>query len=88
MAIVERCELDDTRLYAAYLLRHRADDMRRALGPLGPVDGTALATTVHATFDALAALPLFMSLRAAIRESLEEAHDEWHKCHREAGKHD
>jgi hypothetical protein len=52
-----QADLDDTRLYASYLLRRRRDDLRRVLAPLRPVeDDTALAATLHATFDVLTAL--------------------------------
>lgn len=53
----EQAELDDTRLYASYLLTRRAEDLRRILTPVGPT-GTAdeFAHTLHATFDVLAAL--------------------------------
>jgi len=52
-----QADLDETRLYASYLLRRRRDDLRRVLAPLGPVDDdTALAATLHATFDVLDAL--------------------------------
>lgn len=53
----EQADLDDTRLYASYLLSRRPGDLRRCLAALGPVDTPdALAGTLHATFDVLAAL--------------------------------
>jgi hypothetical protein len=52
-----QADLDDTRLYASYLLRRRRDDLRRVLAPLRPVeDDTTLAETLHATLDVLTAL--------------------------------
>lgn len=53
----EQADLDDTRLYASYLLSRRPEDLRRCLAVLGPIDTPdALASTLHATFDVLAAL--------------------------------